>query len=176
MVRSVVLVVCVAACGFRGPLAGSDAPDAELILEAEADSSTTKPAAHQWSVATDVAGYTGAGFMQCLPDNGVSCAVLAQVPLCAASLVYAVTIAQPGSYFFHVRTLARTRTQDSLWYGLDGVIEPSSMDVPEDGAWHWSTGASFALTAGPHTLHVWQREAGVRIDRIALTTSATPPP
>jgi len=41
--------------------------------------------------------------------------------------------------------------------------------------WHWTTGDSFNFGAGPHTLHVWQREAGARVDIVPLTTSASPP-
>jgi len=50
------------------------------------------------------------------------------------------------------------------------------MNLPNDGTWHWTTGDSFNLGAGLHTLHVWQCEAGARVDVVALTTNSTPPP
>lgn len=188
MVRVVVLVICVGACGFRsqpgaiGPpdaeTPDADAPDvaASFVVEAEAFSSMTKPMANQWMPVTDEAGYSGASFMQCLPNNGAACSDASLVPACGASLVYQISIAQPASYFFHVRTLARTISDDSIWYGLDGVVDPNAMGLPNDGAWHWTTGDSFQIGAGPHTLHVWQREGGARVDVVALTTSSTPPP
>lgn len=188
MVRSVVLVVCFAACGFRSPpgmveTADATSPEADasgvtasLVLEAEAFSSMTVPTDHQWTSATDETGYSGASFMQCLPNNGAACPDAGQVPVCGASLVYQIAIAQPASYFFHVRTLAHTKSDDSIWYGLDGVVDPKAMDLPNDGTWRWTTGDSFSLGAGPHTLHVWQREGGARVDVVALTTSSSPPP
>src|ERR1041384_2731857 len=98
MVRCVVLV-CVTACGFRSQPVDGDAARPELILEAEAFSSTTGPGIFHWSLVTDPAGYSGAGLMQCQPATGTACANLAQVPVCAAQLVYQVTIAELGTYF-----------------------------------------------------------------------------
>jgi len=188
MVRSVVLVMCVAACGFRATAGAIETPDAgppdaglpdgntSFILEAEAFSSMTNPTVNQWMPVITELGYSGASFMQCLPNIGAACADANQVSTCGASLVYQIAIAQPASYFFHVRTLADGTSDDSIWYGLDGVVEPKAMDLPNDSTWHWTTGDSFSLGAGPHTLHVWQRECGARVDVVALTTSSTPPP
>ena len=175
MVRCVVLV-CVTACGFRSQPVDSDAARPELIIEAESFSSATTPGGFHWSLVTDPAGYSGTGLMQCQPATGTACSNLAQVPVCAAQLVYQVTIAELGTYFFHVRALARTRTDDSLWYGVDNAVAPNELTFDGDNRWHWSTGESFVLTAGPHTVHIWQREAGARVDALALTTSASPPP
>jgi hypothetical protein len=124
---------------------------------------------------TDEAGYSGASFMQCLPNNGAACDPATEAPNCGPSLVYPIAIAQPGTYFFHARTLARTTGDDSIWYGIDGVPHPNALDVPSDGAWHWNTGDGLSLGTGVHTLHVWQREGGARVDVVALTTSSMPP-
>lgn len=147
-----------------------------FVIEAEAYSSTTMPLAYQWTSVADEAGYSGVSFMQCLPNDGTFCPTAANVPTCSASLVYQIEIAQPGAYFFHARTLGRTTADDSIWYGVDGVLDLNAMVLPNDGAWHWTTGDSFNLGAGAHTLQVWEREVGARLDALALTSSSTPPP
>lgn len=72
------------------------------------------------------------------------------------------------------RTYAKAHR--SLQACIDGVPDPNAMNLPNDGTWHWTTGDSFNLGAGLHTLHVWQCEAGARVDVVALTTNSTPPP
>jgi hypothetical protein len=191
MVRSMILGACLAACGFSSRAGSGDAPidaaavidamatmDAPVsfLIEAEAYSSTTIPMAHQWTAVMDEAGYSGASFMQCLPIAGTACSLVAEVPTCSASLVYQIDVAQPGAYFFHARTLGRTTSENSIWYGIDGVPDPRPMGLPADAIWHWTTGDSFSLAAGAHTLHIWQREIGARVDVVALTLSSTPPP
>jgi len=191
MVRIAGLVICLAACGFSSRTGSGDAPidtaavidamatmDAPVsfLIEAEAYSSTTMQLGHQWTAVTDEAGYSGGSFMQCLPNSGAACSPADQVPTCSASLIYQIEIAQPGAYFFHARMLGRTTADNSIWYGVDGVLDLNAMGLPNDGVWHWTTGDSFSLAAGAHTLHIWQREIGARVDVVALTLSSTPPP
>jgi hypothetical protein len=46
-----------------------------------------------------------------------------------------------------------------------------------DSMWHWVTSTgTFTLPPGMHTLTLWQREAGARVDVVALTRSMMPPP
>ena len=146
-----------------------------FVIEAESATSSTMPAAHQWMAETTIAGYSGASFMQCMPNDGGPCPDSTQLATCAASLVYHIDVVTAGTYYFHVRMLAQTTADDSIWYGIDGVPDPTPIDHLEDGTWRWDTGDSFALAAGPHTLHVWQREGGARVDVVALTPSMSPP-
>jgi len=190
------VTVALAGCSFHTPsLASGDAPagaiDApiapsdvaadtaplapEFVIEAESPSSSTMPAAHQWMVETDITGYSGASFMQCMPNDGGPCADSTKLATCAASLVYRIDVVTAGRYYLQVRMLAQTTADDSIWYGIDGVPDPTPIDHLEDGTWRWDTGDSFALTAGPHTLHIWQREGGARVDVVALTPTMSPP-
>jgi len=201
--RRVLVVVSAVGCTFHGaesnvvtPGDGGpvDAPDsidasvdaprsidapaslADLVIEAEAFSSTTKPGAPAWMLKTDVAGYSGTGFMELGPGTGAACTDTTILATCAASMTYQISIAAAATYHFQVRMFATTTAEDSLWYGLDGVVVTTAIDAPDDGMWDWITGATLQLTPGNHAITLWQRESGARVDRLALTTSATPPP
>ena len=41
---------------------------------------------------------------------------------------------------------------------------------PVEGTWHWVKGDTFTLTAGKHTITIFNREDGVRLDQFLLTT------
>ncbi len=54
-----------------------------------------------------------------------------------------------------------------------------TVDVMEDQTWRWTTSAGtsvYPLVAEPHQIGVLQREGGARVDKLALTISAMPPP
>jgi len=173
MVRSIGLLVCAAACG--SVLDRPTDPSVGVVIEAESYSSITMPMTYSWTVETDPTGYTGAGFMQGQPATGAGCS-MGDVLSCAPSMVYSIQLAQPGVYFFHARILATTMSDDSIWYGVDGVRNLNAMFFGEPPlTWHWRTGDSFALQAGPHMLHVWLRDPGARVDVVALTESSQPP-
>lgn len=178
-----VLLVCAAACGSvvasspdaSSPDAGSPDASASFLIEAESYSTITMPMTYHWDVKADQMGYSGSGFMQGLPAMGAGCTT-GDVQGCAPSIGYPIEVAQPGVYFFHARVFASTLSDDSIWYGVDGVPDASPMFFGDPRlTWHWKTGNSFPLQAGPHTLHVWLRDPGARIDVVALTTSSQPP-
>ena len=178
MVRSMVLLVCAAACGR---VAASSPDDSSLDasvgfrIEAETYSTVTMPMTYHWDVKTDQMGYTGSGFMQGLPATGSGC-TMGDVQSCAPSIGYPIQIVQPGVYYFHARVFASTLSDDSIWYGVDGVPDTSPMFFGDPRlTWHWKTGNSFALQGNPHTLYVWLRDPGARVDAVALTTSLLPP-
>ncbi|TMQ21106.1 MAG: hypothetical protein E6J91_02900 [Deltaproteobacteria bacterium] len=181
MVRRVAPVVFVAACGFHGP-GVSDAGEATaaatvaIISEAELFASTTELGGHRWTSITNEPGFSGTSYMQCLPTNG-TCNDASQAQSCGPSLVYQLTITQPDTYFVHTRMLAHTGFDDSIWYAVDGAIDSKELKVNGDGTWHWNTSSrDYPLASGGHTLSLWQREAGARVDVVAETNSAQLPP
>jgi hypothetical protein len=162
-------------------LACDVSPDATLrssfVIEAESYTSMASPqAAYAWTAVTDVTGYSGSAFMQVLPANGTFCSDPTMLATCAASLTYDLSGVAAGTYYFHTRLYSMTMGDDSLWFGLDGVVIQPYLLPPVYNAWGWQTSASFAVAQGDHTLVIWQREAGERVDIVALTQSATPPP
>jgi predicted small lipoprotein YifL len=183
MVRRVVLVVSLAACGFHGPDGQPDAAESaapatiSITIEAELLSSTTQAGGHSWTSITNEPGYSGTSYMQCLPADGKDCLDIGQAQRCGPSLVYQLTITQPDAYFVHARMLGRTPNDDSIWYAIDGTLDSNRLTVDGDGSWHWRTGSrSYSLASGAHTLIFWQREAGARVDVVAVTNSAQTPP
>jgi len=153
-------------------------PDAQTSFWIEAEdftADTISAAGHQWQARTDVSGYSGASFVQLLPSNGGACADPAMLATCAARLEYDVSITVAATYHVHVRTLATRNDEDSLWVGADGGPDPSPFELLEDSTWRWDT-RSFALGAGPHVIDLWQREAGLRVDVLVVTTDPVPPP
>jgi hypothetical protein len=168
------------------PIDARDAPGPppiDFVFEAEAASSVTvgDPAGRQesWTVessATEsaVTGYSGLGFLHLLPGDGYTCDSTALGACAIAS--YALTIATPGTYYVHLRLYATGTNNNSVYAGLDGTAATGTqISVANDSAWHWATSASFTLAAGAHAIGVWQREAGVRLDLVVVSSSATTP-
>lgn len=181
--RRVVIAVFVSACGFEGPDAELDAgeptgPPAtiSIVIEAEMFSDTTTAGGHSWTSITNEPGYSGTSYMQCLPMDGMDCLKVDEAQRCGPSLVYQLAITQPDIYFVHARMLGRTPNDDSIWVSVDGTVDSKQLTVTGDGSWHWrTTGHSYSLAAGPHTLILWQREASARVDVVAVTNSAQSP-
>ena len=180
-----VMVFVLAACRFRtGNLGNADAGDAALdnaidaptsfVVEAESFTTITATTGYAWMMMSDVAGYSGTSFMQCVPNSGGFCDVTAGAT--CAHLGYAIVLGATGTYYVHVRMYATSTSDDSAWSGLDGVPGTAALQPAHDAAWHWVTGAATSISAGPHTIDLWQRECGARADVVALTPSATPPP
>ena len=66
---------------------------------------------------------------------------------------------------------------DSFWLNLDGGTDEQVV-TGSGTAWDWkeaSSGATFNLTSGAHSLYIKVREDGARVDKIAFTTSSTAP-
>ncbi|MBN2456159.1 MAG: CotH kinase family protein, partial [Sedimentisphaerales bacterium] len=157
------------------------------LVVMEAEHYTAKKAASgpliscQWyEVSGD--GSVGDGYMQTLPDDQKSAdgsEILAYSP----SLSYSINFTTSGLYYLWVKGFALDGTDDSFHYGLDG--QPFSSDRYNCGSilqsaqgifdWRSKKGDETRLTVmiqspGVHTLDIWMREDGARIDRLLLTT------
>lgn len=154
-----------------------DAPEMVWILEAESFTSRLMPAVHQWTAATTFSGYSGASYMHLVGGDGAAC--VTNVGACA-SMTYAITLLTGGAYHFHARMYANPGgSTDSVWVSVDdpAAAALANVAVMDDSTWRWSTsGQSYILPAGNHTLHIWHREGGANVDKLALIESATPPP
>jgi hypothetical protein len=190
-------VVALAACGFHhgtatpGGDAASDSahdsatgsadaalPDAmaDLILIEAENYATKHDTVSNWSLQNSIAGYTGTGFMECGPGNGTFCPNDANLDNCAASMQYTFTIGVGATYYVHARMYAISASEDTIWYGIDNVPAPNAINVAQDSSWHWPDGAmAYPLAPGPHSLTVWQRECGAKIDALAITGGAAYP-
>jgi hypothetical protein len=93
-------------------------------------------------------------------------------------LRYTINFATTGLYTIWLRGYAPNAAGDSLYVSLDdqpGVILTGF--TPRK--WSWANGDAQGgvvtiemVEPGLHTLHLWQREDGLRLDRILLTTDS----
>ena len=92
----------------------------------------------------------------------------------AASVDGAQSFDQAGAYTVWVRGWAENGGSDSVHIGLDGqeVASGTNLRGFGYGAWTWRKGTLVVASAGTHTVDVWMREDGFRLDRLVLTTDA----
>src|SRR5262249_44522953 len=100
-------------------------------------------------------------------------------------LQYQVQFTTPGTYYVWVRAWADDDNDNSVHVGLDGQAVESADRVSTNqyGGWVWfdttMAGAVATLvvpSAGVHTINVWMREDGFRLDRLLLTTNGSAAP
>ncbi|MCB9747816.1 MAG: fibronectin type III domain-containing protein [Candidatus Omnitrophica bacterium] len=93
---------------------------------------------------------------------------------------YTLDIAQTGDYVIWGRVIGATGNDDSFYVQIDGGSD-YLWSVEINSTWIWDQVSSFGgadpvvfhLTAGIHTLHVKQRENGVKIDKLVVTNDLT---
>ena len=161
------------------------APPTDLIIEAESTPLVTQPRTLRWVARTDVPGYVAASFMFLSGGNGSLCpdptVTLDTIAACATTMSYPVSITGLATYTLWLKMWADGSSNDSVYVTIDDALAVTAqiVDVNQDSNWHWtkSSGTStYTLTPGPHTIIVWQREGGARVDRLALMTGTSPPP
>ncbi len=111
--------------------------------------------AHSWSPGNAVPGFSGSGYMEALPGDGTT------------------IIANPATW---MRGHAIDGGSMTLHAGLDGSAS-TQMTLSQSGAWQWTnailnSSAPATITigsAGSHTLSLWMRDSGIKVDKIILT-------
>ena len=128
---------------------------------------------YTWATLSDIAGYSGAGFVEATPNSGVT--VIAAPTGVSPELQYSITFANPGTYHVWLRGYADTAETASAYVALDGGT-PARIDLPRTGGWSWSNsapgGTPVTVTVpapGTRTLSVWMRDSGFVADKILLT-------
>ncbi|MBO0948757.1 M14 family zinc carboxypeptidase [Fibrella forsythiae] len=108
-----------------------------------------------------------------------------QNSLVGPRLDYSVNFTTTGTYYVWVRMAAGTSgtTDDSFHLGLDGTavtLNPNTSNYNNGNtAWTWIKAAGTTAfkvvvsTPGSHTLNLWMREDGTRVDKFILTTRST---
>lgn len=164
---------------FDGPPSEGIPPEglpawADIVIEAEAYTTKVDDATYVWSEFQFEAGYSGTGYMQ-IPGNGALCTAQDIASGCA-EMRYSFSIAMAGTYHVHARMLGQGSADNSVYWGLDGVPDTVGVGPAGDGAWHWVSSGNLSISAGTHSLDIWHREAGTRVDVVAVTMTASPPP
>ena len=92
-------------------------------------------------------------------------------------LDYQVKFNSAGTYYVWVRGFGQSGGSNSVHVGLDGQTVPTAenVSIPVTGNYAWTDGLSrtIEVTApGVHTVNVWMRESGSRIDKLVLSSDA----
>jgi hypothetical protein len=100
----------------------------------------------------------------------------------SAELQWRVNFETAGTYRVWLRGLAGNTSSDSVHVGLDGqaVATADRMTLATLNAFTWfqttmdgPVATINVPTAGLHTVNIWTRESGFRVDRLLLTTDAS---
>jgi hypothetical protein len=149
-------------------------PDAngDFVMEAEHFDATTD-STDTWTLVTDSAASGGASdnTLQSLPNDGTA---YASLDLAASHADYAIDVPASANYYVLIRDYGTTSSDDSVYVSIDGGSTTQTVTAGRSLDWKVSPG-TLAIPAGRHTLTIWDREDGVEIDKIVVSTSATLP-
>lgn len=146
----------------------------QVVMEAEHFTWYLRRGEQAWLSQTNLAGYSGSGYLSALPDTDLQFAITDI--LTNPELQYTANFTTTGVYILWLRGYAPNGAGDSLYVSLDNqpAITLTGF-IPQ--VWSWAnkatddTSVTFEITQpGLHTLHLWTREDGLQLDRIILTT------
>jgi DNA-binding sugar fermentation-stimulating protein len=154
-------------------------PDGIVSIEAENFDDNVTNGDHAWNLITLPVGFSGSGAMRAEPDVGTNndTGYVANSP----RLDFNVNFVKTGTHYIWIRGYETDGTDNSCHAGLDGQAIASSDRIGKfaGNQWVWSnttrdndSRATFTVnTEGVHTVNVWMREDGFRLDKVVLTTN-----
>jgi subtilisin family serine protease len=152
----------------------------QVVIEAESYYQVANRNGKSWTLSTDRAGYVGNAAMFSGPDTNVQ--ISTGYTTTSPELRYQVEFTTAGTYYVWLRAFANDTSDNSVHVGLDGqaVTTSDHISTSKYGAWGWVQStmdgpvATIRITsAGVHTINIWMREDGLRVDRLLLTTNST---
>jgi glycosidase len=164
-----------------GALCGSAAhavvieSDGTVFIEAEDFSANIPRSNHTWVVTNNLAGFSGTAFAHALPDDGTDAGPNITN---STELAFDIQFTTAAVHRLWTRVYATNGTSDSIHYGLNGQTGVSDrISWTTYSNWFWAhtnpagVAAAFSVAStGTHTVNVWMREDGARVDRIAVIT------
>jgi len=131
-----------------------------------------------WSEEKLISGYSGRGYLEAKPNNGVNTFDTTDGP----RIDYEIDFNTLGTYSVYVRMSGPNGNDDSLHAGLDGLpFTYGDVGISSGASWEWEDTAVGNLmtfdiqTLGRHTFNIWMREDGVLIDKVVLQQSGSQP-
>jgi len=152
----------------------------QVAIEAEHFSQPITLPHHLWLSQTILSGYTGSGYLTASPDVDLRFGESYTTTSPALAVTFQVNLT--GTYYLWLRGYAPNAAGDSLYVGLDGppLSGDNRLTGFAPGAWSWDnktmSGGRVVLEIdepGLHTLYLWMREDGLRLDRALLTSDKT---
>ncbi len=156
----------------------------QVVMEAEHYDERIDRGGRTWEPDVDQAGYSRTAYLRALPNLGAT--IQSNYTTVSPELIYRVWFTTPGTYYLWIRGHEDSGDDDSVHAGVDGA-GPSTADrissfISATWVWKQTTMDGPVATvvipsAGLHTIHLWMREDGVRIDKLLLrrSSSTTPP-
>ncbi|MGB7925676.1 MAG: kelch repeat-containing protein [Pyrinomonadaceae bacterium] len=151
----------------------------QVVIEAEHEDGLVSRGGKSWIERTNRAGFAGSGFMVAEPDTNVT--INGGYTTTSPELQYQVNFTTTGIYHVWLRALPDNDTQNSIHTGIDGRVISTSdrLSTNTYGSWLWfkstldgPVATVNVTTPGIHTVNVWMREDGFRLDRLLLTTNS----
>jgi len=150
----------------------------QVVMEAEHADRAIARSGQAWQFGADQPGFAAEGYVL-VPNAGVT--IDTGYVTSSPEAVFNVQFQTAGTYYVWVRGSADGGGNDSLHAGVDGT-GPASADriTSFPATWSWKQGtmdgtpATLVIpSAGLHTIHLWMREDGLRVDRLLLRTSSS---
>ena len=181
LVPFVLLSLTLGCLANAGPIKQVIGPDLVLI-EAENFHNNISQGDHEWQLTTDPEGFSGTGFMRAMPDSGAN--VQRDYVTLSPRLDFEVNFVKTGTHYVWIRYLKTGGGDDSCHIGIDGQEDSGAENISASGSdntWNWSNERRGDLgqaklevaSIGVHTVNVWMREDGFRLDKINLTTDGS---
>jgi hypothetical protein len=147
----------------------------QVVIEAEHFAQNVARDGWSWQPETALGGYVGEGYIAARPDTDRQ--FITDFTTTSPELHYTINFTDTGTYYVWLRGYAPNGAGDSVYLGLDGPsanvltgLTPRMWDWANTGT--QSNPVTIEITQpGLHTFHLWQREDGIRLDRILLTTN-----
>jgi glucose/arabinose dehydrogenase/mono/diheme cytochrome c family protein len=149
-----------------------------VVFEAENfNANLSARSGHDWGFSNAVTGFSGLGYMEATPNTGAN---LTTAGSSNPELQFTVNFSSSGTHYIWIHGYGANGTDDSIHVGVDGGSSVA-MTLSQTGTWQWSNSiqgvagaAAFNVAStGNHTVNLWMREDGMRIDRVILTTNST---
>jgi len=147
-----------------------------VVIDAEHSHENISRSSRTWQFQKTTTGYSGEGYYFVGPDSGTT--IDTGYATTSPELKYQINFQTTGTYYVWVRTWAPSDASNSVHIGLDGT-SPSTSDRIQTltyNSYVWTKDTSDLVrasinvtTTGNHTLNLWMREDGVRVDKIILT-------
>jgi len=171
------------------PFAQDSGDDGIVSMEAENYTHIVSQGGHSWIPTKDPAGFTGSSAMLADPADGASVKSPKHASSCPR-MDFSINFVKSGVHYVWVRGLASSKVDNSYHVNIDGdygtgavsAEKMSGFNNPAFGAYVWDNqkgvdnqpsipGVITVKSPGLHVLHVSMRSAGLRIDKILLTTN-----
>lgn len=146
----------------------------EVFVEAESfhDRRGELGGSHEWVVSSG-SDVSNGEYVEGASNDGTNFDGDERAPV----LNYTIDFSEPGDYVVWARMEEGSLggSSDSIQVGLDGgpIVDDGSVGFSAPGSWDWTNDDDTTVTvdvpsAGRHTLNVYMRESGTRLDKLHL--------